>query len=84
MSIFDTLCGGGGIVKEIKTVEQWIKYYCKLKEKGYYLWQMQYSIYDTEGFHVWFAASGKPDYEIVTYNAEVYNEIIRYRRDKNV
>jgi hypothetical protein len=39
---------------------------------------MQYSNDAQEGFHVWFKKSGKLDVEVVTFNKEVQDAIIKY------
>ena len=68
-------------MKVISTIEQWQILKAAMKEKGYTLWQMQYSAEDKQGFHAWFYKTGKKDVEVVTHNADVQECIIRYNSD---
>jgi hypothetical protein len=67
-------------LKKIESIEQWNTLSERLKNNGWFLWQTQYGIDYPEGFHAWFAKAGKKDYEIVTYNNEVYKAIIKYKQ----
>jgi hypothetical protein len=65
-------------MKSIETVEQWEILKKTLKEKGYRLWQMQYSYDEPQGFHAWFWKSGRSDVKVVTHNKDIQNDIICY------
>lgn len=49
-------------------------------EKGYRLWQTQYSSDNKEGFHAWFWLHDKPDVEVVTHKHEIQEAIFKYYR----
>ncbi len=69
----------------IEAIGQWNDLAKTLREFDYYLFQMQYDIYDPEGFHAVFAARGpSEDIEIVTHSAVVFGEIMYYRPDSDI
>lgn len=43
---------------QIETTEKCSEFLAKLRERGYYLWQMQYRWDADEGFHTWFYKPG--------------------------
>ncbi len=62
----------------VETLDHWRKLSGLLGARGYRLWQMQYDTTDPEGFHAWFCRAGRPDVELVTYNGDVCEAILRY------
>jgi hypothetical protein len=63
---------------KVDTLDKCRSYLDRLRLNGWRLWQMQYS-YDHEfGFHAWFMKAGKEDIELVTWNKEVQDEIVRF------
>lgn len=62
--------------KITETLEQWNVLKGALKEKGYALWQTQYSTDYPEGYHAWFMKDGN-NIEVVTHSEEVQNDIIK-------
>ncbi len=65
-------------MKVIDTLEKWNILAYAMKEKGYRLWQMQYSWDSPEGFHAWFSHPIKQNVEVVTKNIEVEKAIVKY------
>jgi hypothetical protein len=63
-------------VYNINTMNDCKKLIQALKDKGYTLWQMQYSWDLPEGFLCWFMKAGKDDIEIHTKNADVQKALI--------
>lgn len=67
----------------IETLDEWNKLSKKLSENGWSIWQTQYNPQHPEGYHAWFHKTGKPNYEIMTYNNEVYKAIPKYKNPTN-
>jgi hypothetical protein len=56
-------------------MEQWQIIKAALIEKGYKLWQMQFS-YDTpDGYHAWFWKDDK-QVEVATHNEDIQKDIV--------
>ena len=66
-------------MKQIETLEQWYTFADMLSVAGYRLSQSQDNDNSPEGFLVNLIASGRPDLEISTHNADVYNAILEYK-----
>lgn len=67
-------------MKKIETMEKWNILAAALHEKGYRLWQMQYSWDDKEGFHGWFLHAEKLDVEVITHNGDVERAIVAFNK----
>lgn len=67
-----------GRVKHIDSIEKWNILSKAMQEKGYALWQMQYSWDTKQGFHAWFIHSKRSDVEVTTYNKDVEKLIVKY------
>lgn len=67
---------------QIETTEKCSEFLAKLRERGYYLWQMQYRWDADEGFHAWFYKPGHEDIEVVTHKEQVQEAILDYNSDK--
>lgn len=66
-------------VRIIETTEQWQILKTVLIEKGYKLWQMQFS-YDTpEGYRARFWKDGKQQVEVATHNRDIQKDIVSCR-----
>lgn len=65
-------------MKRIDTMEQWEILAAAMREKGYKLWQMQYSWDNKEGFHARFWKPEKSDVEVVTFDKAVQDAIVRF------
>lgn len=67
-------------MKQVEKIEEWAALSKVLKEKGYRLWQMQFSWDMPEGFHAWFWRAGiEKDYEVLTHSRLVQDTIIDYK-----
>jgi hypothetical protein len=69
------------IQKTVKSLEQWVKLKQELIEKGYRLWQWQYSWNLEEGFHA-FYFNGKVDVEIITFLKAVEDDMFNSKMYK--
>ena len=67
-------------MKTIETLEEWNKLATRLSDNGWSIWQSQYYPEHPEGFHMKFSKSGKPDYEVVTHNAQVQDAMVKFKR----
>lgn len=70
-------------MKIINTMEKWDVAAAYFLEKGYKVWQMQYSWDHPDGFHAWLFVSGNSDIEICTHNEHVQNSIIKFNSTVN-
>ena len=69
-------------MKHIETIEKWHILRVAMVEKGWYLWQFQFSYDHKDGFHAWFRKEGKPEVEVNTFNQDVQESIIEYNEYK--
>lgn len=65
-------------LKKINDIQEWLKIEEILKEKGYFLYQMQYRWNDENGFLAWFMKD-EISYSVVTYDETVQTAIVKYR-----
>jgi hypothetical protein len=63
---------------KLDSMAQWDELSGLLISGCYKVWQMQYDTKAPEGFHVWFWAPGRPTFELVTHNDQVYEAIVKY------
>jgi hypothetical protein len=63
----------------IDTLDQWQALAGELSKGGYHLFQFQYGAGQPEGFHAWFWASGRPEFELVTFNQDIETAIIKFK-----
>jgi len=63
------------IKRTINTIDQWESLKTELIQKGYKLWQMQYSYDSPEGLHVWFLKKDN-QVEVVTHVKEIQKDIV--------
>lgn len=61
--------------KRIESIETWLALKHLIIEKGYMLWQMQYSWDSPEGFIVGFMKDDK-HLEVVTHSKEIEDDIV--------
>lgn len=66
----------------INTMPKWEEVSAKLKDRGYTLWQTQYSSDQPMGYHARFFCKGMPEVEIVTHNPEIEALIIKFSPGK--
>ena len=66
-------------VRSIETIEQWQILKAALIEKGYKVWQMQFSYDMPEGFHAWFWKDGSQQVEVATHNLNIQKDIVSSR-----
>ena len=62
----------------INTIDKCDRFLDKFHANDWSLWQMQYRWSDPEGFHAWFMKSGEKDIELITFNEEIQDRIVRY------
>ncbi|HRW13369.1 MAG TPA: hypothetical protein P5549_09620 [Syntrophomonas sp.] len=65
-------------VRIIETIEQWHILKAALIEKGYKLWQTQFSYDAPEGYRAWFWKDDK-QVEVATHNQEIQSDIVSCR-----
>ena len=63
----------------IETLDEWNELKNTLLEFDYNIWQIQFSIEQTEGYIVTFADPCGRELKITTHNPEVEKAIIRFR-----
>ena len=61
-------------IKRIETLSKWLVLKQMIKDKGYTLWQMQYSWDNPEGFHIGYM-KGDKRLEVITHNKDVADDI---------
>jgi hypothetical protein len=66
-------------MKQIDTLDQWYTFADMLSAAGYRLSPSQGDGSSPEGFLVRLMASGRPDLEISTHDAEVYDAMLKYK-----
>lgn len=66
-------------MKQIDTLDQWYSFADMLSAAGYRLSSSQGDDKSPEGFLARFLASGRPDLEILTHDADVYNAMLKYK-----
>lgn len=67
---------------QIDTIDKWHEIARQLSERGYSLFQTQYSIDDPNGFIARFMVNDSdkiPRIELVTFDAEVRDAMLRYK-----
>jgi hypothetical protein len=69
-------------IKTIDIYENWIILSEAMKEKGYSLWQFQYSADMPEGFHAWFWKKQKDLVEVITHNKDIQDAILNYNSER--
>ena len=62
----------------VEKMERWNILKVALIDKGYSLYQFQYSYDMDEGFNAWFCKIGKSDTHVITHNESVQKDIIYY------
>ena len=53
----------------------------RMRKQGYFLFQFQHGCNYPEGFYAWFLNSKKDEIVIHTFNEEVQNAILIYKKD---
>lgn len=66
-------------MKQIDTLDNWYTFADMLSVAGYRLSRSQGDDNSSEGFLVQFLASGRPDLEIYTRDADVYSAMLKYK-----
>jgi hypothetical protein len=66
-------------MKQIDTLDQWYTFADMLSVAGYRLSPSQGDDNTTEGYLACFLASGRPDLEISTHDADVYSAMLKYK-----
>lgn len=66
-------------MKQIDTLDHWYTFADMLSVAGYRLSSSQGDDKNPDGFQACFLAPGRPDLEISTHNADVYNAMLKYK-----
>jgi hypothetical protein len=66
-------------MKQIDTLDHWLNFADMLSIAGYRLSPSQCDTNSPEGFLVRFLASGRPDLEVSTRDADVYSAMLEYK-----
>lgn len=64
--------------RTVRSMDEWLTLKAALSEKGYALFQTQYSAKLVEGYHAWFITPASR-VEVITHNIEVQQAIVKYR-----
>ena len=66
-------------IRVINDISRWEIAKAYFHAHGFKPWQFQYGPDCPQGFHAWFSNGHDEDIEIVTFNTDIYEEIIRFK-----